>query len=229
MTPSQQAELLSNLVLPEEQPPVAAPVLPPPTAWVPKLNPIQREVYDDPAIFMMAYGERGSGKTVGGLHKLVRHCYNNFNALAVIIVGVKRQALEGGAWYKLVFDILPQWKEGMGLEYTEPKTNTAKDDYLYISNRYGGWSRVLLLSMPVESYVRDRSKGLEPSFVLEDEAQTLESDVYFSAIVQQLGRRANIHDPQQFIACCNPEGPSNWVYKRFFLKSKDEDGKPLPD
>ena len=229
MTPSQQAELLSNLVLPEEQPPAETPVLPPPTAWVPKLNPIQREVYDDPAIFLMAYGERGSGKTVGGLHKLVKHCYNNFNALAVIIVGVKRQALEGGAWYKLVFDILPQWKEGMGLEYTEPKTNTAKDDYLYISNRYGGWSRVLLLSMPVESYVRDRSKGLEPSFVLEDEAQTLESDVYFSAIVQQLGRRANIQDPQQFIACCNPEGPSNWVYKRFFLKSKDEDGKPLPD
>lgn len=170
-----------------------------------------------------------SGKTVGALHKMVKHCYENFNALAIIIVGVRRQAKEGGAAEKLALDVLPQWKEGQGLEFTEWKSNTAKDEYLFISNRYGGWSRVLLLSMPVESYVKDRSKGLEPSFILIDEAQTLESDAYFSALVQQLGRRPNIQGPQQYIACCNPEGPSNWVYKRFFLKSKDDDGKPIPD
>lgn len=178
----------------------------------------------------LAHGmvHHNSGKTVGALHKLVKHCYNNYNALAVIIVGVRRQAVEGGSWYKLAYDVLPEWKNGMGLEYTDPKTNTAKDEYLFIANRYGGWSRVLLLSMPVESFVRDRSKGLEPSLILVDEAQTLESDAYFSALVQQLGRRPNISDPQQYIACCNPEGPSNWVYQRFFKKGKNEDGTPAP-
>lgn len=225
MNPSDQAEILRELLPDSERQEI--PDIKPRVTWEPSLNPIQRQYYYDDSIFLLAYGPRASGKTQGALQKLVRHCYNNFNALAVIIVGVKRQAIEGGAWYKLVYDILPEWKEGMGLEYTEPKSNTAKDDYLFVSNRFGGWSRILLLSMPVEGYVRDRSKGLEPSFVLVDEAQTLDSDVYFSAITQQLGRRKNITDPQQYIACCNPEGPSNWVYKRFYIKGKNEDGSTI--
>ena len=165
-----------------------------------------------------------SGKTQGALHKLVKHCVNNINALAIIIVGVRRQAIEGGAAFKLTNEVLPEWKAGCGIEFTDWKSNTAKDDYIFISNKYGGWSRVLLLSMPVESFVRDRIRGMEPSLVLLDEAATLESDTYFSSVVQQLGRRPHISDPQQYIATCNPEGPSNWVYQRFFVKSLDENG-----
>ena len=227
MSPSEQAELLKGLLPPEDPP--EQPVYPVDPNWVPSLNPLQYKIYEDQTPNILSYGERASGKTWVGIHKLVKHCYNNFNALAIIVVGVKRQALEGGAWHKLVFDILPEWKNGMGLNYTDPKSNTAKDDYLFIQNKYGSWSRVLLLSMPVESYVKDRSKGLEPSFILVDEAQTLESDIYYTALVQQLRRRPNITDVQQYVACCNPEGPSNWVYQRFFIKSKDEDGKQNPN
>jgi PBSX family phage terminase large subunit len=184
--------------------------------WRPKLNPTQDLIFDDLSKFILAYGERGSGKSIGALHKLVRHCYENFNALGVIIVGVRRQALEGGAWHKLITDILPQWKEGTGLEFTESKTNTAKDDFLFMSNRFGGWSKILLLSMPVDNFIADRAKGMEPSFILVEEIQTLQSDKYFSVLVQQLGRRPHISTVQQYVATCNPEGPSHWVYKRFF-------------
>ncbi len=184
--------------------------------WTPSLNPTQQLIFDDPTRYILCYGERGSGKSIGALHKLVRHCYENFNALGVIVVGVKRQALEGGAWHKLLVDILPQWAEGVGLKATDTKTNTAKDDFIYVSNRFGGWSKILLLSMPVDNFIRDRAKGLEPSFLLVEEIQTLQSDQYFSVLVQQLGRRPNISGPQQYVATCNPEGPSHWVYKRFF-------------
>jgi hypothetical protein len=37
-------------------------------------------------------------------------------------------------------------------------------------------------------------------------------------VVQQLGRRPGIDSPMQYTAACNPDGPSHWVYKRFFEK-----------
>lgn len=197
--------------------------------WLPSLNPTQELIFNDPTKFILAYGERGSGKSVGALHKLVRHCYENFNALGIIVVGVKRQALEGGSWHKIIVDILPQWEAGIGLRFTETKTNTAKDDFFFVSNRFGGWSKILLLSMPVDGFIRDRAKGIEPSFILVDEIQTLQSDQYFSVLVQQLGRRANIEGPQQYVATCNPEGPSHWVYKRFFdIPMNEETGEWNP-
>lgn len=197
--------------------------------WRPKLNkPTQQAAYESKARYLLFHGERGSSKTIGALHKLVEHCYLNRNALAIIIVGVKRQAEEGGAWHKLTAEVLPIWRdgnrnkegklidEGIGLEFTEPKTNTAKDVFIWVSNKWGGWSRILLLSMPVESFVADRIKGMEPSFVLVDEAQTLETEVYFTAVIQQLGRRPHIDTVQQVVYCANPAGPSHWLYKRFF-------------
>lgn len=191
--------------------------------WSPKLNPTQRLFYEDPSKFILAYGERGSGKSVGAVHKMLHHCWNNFNALAIMIVGIKRQAMEGGAWHKMEFDILPEWGAGVGMQYTESRTNTAKDTFIFVSNRFGSWSKVLLLSMPVGAFIRDRAKGLEPSFILIDEAQTLEGDDYFSVLVQQLDRRPNISGRQQYVATCNPEGPSHWLYKRFFITPIDPD------
>lgn len=195
--------------------------------WFPSLNPTQQAIWEETAKYILAYGERGSGKTLGALHKLVRHCYENWAALAIIIVGVKRQAEEGGAWYKLQSEVLPKWKEGLGIQYTEPKSNTAKDIYIWMTNMHGGCSRILLLSMPVDSFVASRVKGMEPSFILVDEAQTLDSDTYFSSIIQQLGRRPGIA-LQQIIYCANPAGPSHWLYKRFWELCMGKDGKMDP-
>jgi hypothetical protein len=111
----------------------------------------------------------------------------------------------------------------VGLEYTEQCTNTAKDIYLWIENRWGGWSRVLLLSMPVDSLVIKRVKGMEPSFILIDEAQTLDSDTYFSSITQQLGRRPQITTRQKIIYCANPDGPSHWLWNRFWILPVDKE------
>lgn len=218
------AAMIASLAEEENVPPEAMEPKVYDPKWSPSLNPTQRLMYEDQTKFILAYGERGSGKSVGGVHKLVKHCWENFNALAIIIVGVKRQATEGGVWHKLENDILPEWQHGVGMVTTESKTNIAKDVFIFVTNRFGGWSKILLLSMPVDSFIRDRAKGLEPSFILIDEAQTLESDAYFNVLIQQLGRRPNISTVQQYVATCNPEGESHWLYKRFFIMPRDEDG-----
>ena len=185
--------------------------------WKPSLSPTQQKIFDDPSNYILAYGERGSGKTfcLGG-HKLVRHLYENFNALAIIIVGVRSQATLGGVWHKLQVEILPDWVDGIGLNHTSERQDTQKNLYMDVENRFGGWSRVVLISIPYGAFIKDRIKGFEPSMIFVDELTNLDTEDYFNAVVQQLGRRQGIHGPQQYLAACNPDGPSHWVYKRFF-------------
>ena len=185
--------------------------------WLPSLSKTQREIFDDPSRYILAYGERGTGKTyVLGGHKLVRHSYENFNALSLCIVGVKSQATMGGVWHKLQTEVLPLWAEGLGIHITEERRDEQKNLYIDVENRYGGYSRIVVISVPYGAFIRDRIKGFEPSYVFIDELTNLDTDDYFNAVVQQIGRRPGIRGPQQYTAACNPDGPSHWVYKRFF-------------
>jgi Phage terminase large subunit len=187
----------------------------------PKLNPVQSHAFDkiQQHIFNLLFGERFSGKTVVGCHALVHHCRENFNARALMIVPTGRQGEEGGAWHKLNTLVRAEWEQ-YGTIFTEPRQNKYKDTYIWISNKYGGWSRVVLVSMPYEGYVAPRVKGIEPTFVLVDEAQTLGTDTYFKHLVQQLGR--DVHIPHQpIVYTANPAGPSHWLYDRFFIKPVD--------
>jgi len=60
---------------------IAPPEPPPPPkrketdeGWEPILGPAQQESFDSTARYILCHGEKGSGKTIGLLHKLVRHC-----------------------------------------------------------------------------------------------------------------------------------------------------------
>lgn len=184
--------------------------------WRPHLNPIQKKAKDSKAIFKLLYGERGSGKTWGALHELVEYCYRNDNCLAFIILKEFAMGTEGGAWNKLLQSVIPEWKQGLGITATETRYDAqTKKPYIWLSNRHGGWSMIMLASLPVAHQVEGKIRGREPNIMMVDEAQTLESDTYFTSLLMQLGRTAS-DDPSKIIFCCNPEGPSHWLYKRFF-------------
>ncbi len=193
--------------------------------WRPKLNPIQQKAKDSPAIFKCLYGERGSGKTIGALHDVVDYCYRNENCLAFIILKEFAMGTEGGAWNKLLQFILPEWQQGIGIVSTETRFDAqTKKPYVWISNRHGGWSMIMLASLPVAHQVEGKVRGREPDIIFVDEAQTLESDTYFTSLLMQLGRKMKTGgDPSKIIFCCNPEGPSHWLYKRFFEMPLNEE------
>ena len=194
--------------------------------WNPRLNPTQKTIFNDPAPFVLAYGEKGSGKTIGLLYKLVRHCYENQNALALIVSPSIRTGKEG-----VLFDlenlVLPDWEKGIGLQYTTARLDpNTKDRHLWIANCHGSWSKVLLVSIPFAEAVEPRVKALAPSIVYVDELTECKGRSYFTFIAAQLGRRRDIDGPQQYTASCNPEGPSHWVYKVFLEEPLDgETGK----
>lgn len=191
--------------------------------WRPKLNPIQKQAVESKAIYKIYYGERGTGKSYGGLHELVDFLYRNDNELAYIIVKEIGMGTEGGAWDKLRLEVLPEWENGLGIEFKEGIEFRTKSPYIWISNRHGGWSQVMLKSLPVANQVEGKIRGREPGLIFVDEAQTLESDTYFTSLLMQMGRRKNKSEPSKLIFACNPEGPSHWLYRRFFQMPVDED------
>lgn len=215
-------EELGRLLQPEPPPPTKRQTKKEPDApWTPGLGGQQQRVFDSPARYILAYGEKGSGKTIGLLHKLVRHAYENRNALCLIVVRVKAMATKGGAWDKLTNHILPRWKDGLGLKTTDVKYDTNHNEYIWVENRFGGWSMVVLISALHEHQLRDRIRGYEPSFALVDELTSCEGIEYLRAIAAQIGRREDISGIQQYCAACNPEGPSHWVYKAWWEEPYD--------
>lgn len=261
-TSDEDIELLARLSAQSDEDADDSP--PPPTPgvelvekeWLPALNPTQEKAFNDPSKYILCEGPKGSGKGIGLLHKLVRHCFENRDALALIgspSIGTGAE----GAGYDLTSLVLPAWQNGnpepmfvpgasglvanpsygqvkdrgIGLEWRDWKAEfDTKARIAWISNRFGGWSKVKLVSIPFPEFIEQRIKGPAPSFIFFDELTDTTSPAYFRFPAAQLGRRRNIEGPQQYTAACNPKGPSHWVYKEFHeLPVNKETGERDPD
>jgi hypothetical protein len=226
-------------------------------SWKPKLGPIGHQILKarsvlnrpDDVLVKLLYGERGSAKTNTALHDLVYHCYAdvgkplsgvpNIPPLAVICTIFRAAATDGGAWEKLHSLVLPEWYDGIGLEFTEPKQDDQKNRFCFIGNRYGpqlgkngGWSRVILKSIPYGENIRARLKGIEPSYFLSEEITDQGGPDYFFVPFQQLRRPTRA--PRIFIASCNPAdtGEEHWVWKNFVqipCRTAGNAGPELPE
>ncbi|MCM2276160.1 MAG: terminase family protein [Candidatus Didemnitutus sp.] len=210
--------------------------------WLPRMNDGGQEAifFEAEADAITAVGPKGSGKTDGCLNRLVRHCYENHNALALII-GITQRVATEGAGFDLVDRILPMWRdgnryplfakdpktglltphpkagelmdEGIGLEFTKWTLDpVTKDRHLWIANRFGGWSKVLLVSIQHASEVQKKLFGIQPSLVYIEELMNADGPEYYSVPYAQLGRRRGITGPQIWMASLNTESPEHWTH-----------------
>ncbi len=199
--------------------------------WSPPLGPTGEEIFHCMKKFMLAHGERGSGKTFACLHKLVRHLYDNDGAMACVTVITRSSAILGGSWTKLQ-QVLNSWQEGIGLQGEGKngeivfKMDDGRNRFCWIKNSHGGWSMVFLKSMQHAEHIKAKVKGMEFSFFFFDELTETDDERYFTDTIQQLGRLPGIK-PQQFLGACNPpdEGEDHWVHKRFFTGFDDPHAK----
>lgn len=121
---------------------------------------------------------------------------------------------------------------GIGLEYTATKHDVkTKASKIFIRNRFGSWSLVVMLSIPYAIQIIDRVKGPSPSFVYVEELTDTENQQYHSYPSAQLDRRRGTGiTPHQYVASCNPAGPSHWVYKLWFEQNQcDDEEKRNPE
>lgn len=217
--------------------------------WLPRHTPKQRELFLAQEKYILCHGPKGGAKTYGVLDKLVRHCFDNRNALALILVRVQNMAVKGGSWDKLTSEVLPRWRDGniqplnvrkngewvsnpkagekmddgLGLNYTEVKFDANHCPFIWIQNKHGGWSLITVMSCPHANQLRQRIRGVEPSIVFLDEATSCDTPEYFESVAAQLGRRPQVETVQQFLAATNPEDPDHWVYLKWFVEPYDAD------
>lgn len=202
----------------------------PKEGWFPRGGKVARRVFNSVTPYGLVYGERYSGKTVACLHRLVRHCYENNDALAVIVTLTRKAATFGGPWETLIQHILPEWAEGIGLqgegpngEFMPKRESNSQTPYVWIGTADGGWSRVILLSLQFGDQIAGKIKNMAFSFFFFDELHETDSERYFLDPIQQLRRRGVTE--KLFLAACNPaeDGPDHWVYKRWFIIENQND------
>jgi len=181
-----------------------------------------RELYYAREKFILAHSEKGSGKTRAAIEKLVDHCFTYDNALGIIQVRVRNQATKGGAWSELQY-VLSRWRKKKGIEHSRVMLDSQKNEIIWIKTKNYKWSLFALISAPHASVLEKTAPGYVPSMVVADELTDCDDEVYFKAMAAQVGRRRGIPgEAQQFIGCCNPKGPSHWVYKKWFEEPFDE-------
>lgn len=144
-------------------------------------------------------------------------------------------AIKDGIWRDLETLILPTWRDGnrypalmedgktphpqagelmdggIGLEYHFKNDMHTKRAYCFIGNMHGGWSRIVLISIPHCNDIVGKIYGPAPSLVYVEEITVYEDKRIFTIPNVQLGRHRGIRGRMPFIASCNPRGPSHWV------------------
>lgn len=208
--------------------------------WEPLLGPTQKLIFHDRSDVVGGCGEKFTGKSIVFGDCVIAHCYEEFDALAVII-GNSHRALAEGICHDLTSFLLPRWRDGnrapmyvrdddgqlvdnpiagdlidngIGLEYTGWKADpNNKDLYLKIRNRFGGWSRIRVIAIPYSDQVQARMTNLNASLFYLEEATRCDGDGYYTYPSMQLYRRRGIKGPQQYLFSCNPDSPKNWVYQ----------------
>lgn len=176
------------------------------------LHPTQVKIFKDQSQVILVHGGLMSGKKTACLTKLINHCRQEQDALALIVAPSYRCLKEG-----LLYDLEMILKAWVGLEFTP------KDRVLYIKNIHGGHSKIMLVSIPYGYLIERRIKCIAPSFIYVHDIVDLDGPEYFREFACNLGRRRGIKGPQQYIASCVPpeprkDGKPHWVYQAFFTE-----------
>lgn len=201
--------------------------------WVPNLSPKQFEVFNCFKRYILVSGPRQSGKTIGVIHRIIRHMWEHPNARVAIVSRTKASAKEGGVWDDFNKIVLPEWIEAdIGLEYTTktrdggpgPRTiGDTRTPHFAIRNMHGGISDAMLFSLDVDREVEDRLKQKRFSCIYFPELSSFRDRKVFTISMQQL--RVPPREQQMWIADCNPaeEGEEHFAFKLWFKERTQKD------
>lgn len=173
---------------------------------------------------VLVEGPRMSAKTIGTIHRVIRHMFETPGARVAMIVKITGAATDGGAWNDVVDIAMPYWLNVPGCRYTsmdsrgnpgpriDSKTRTI---FFRISNYFGGESELRLFSLNHCADAKVRFKSTRFSCVWMNELSNFEDPIVYNAIWMQL-RSFHLRRHQLlWIADTNPsdQGEDSWIYK----------------
>jgi len=195
-----------------------------PKIWRPRMTKRQFDVFNEYSRYLLVEGCRKSGKSIGILHKIVRHCCENDGAVFAVVSFTKTTA-KSGSWEELTKErggIIDEWiSAGMTSWVAKPgHQSDTKTAYCRIRSYNGGESEIQLHSIKSDDItkIEERFKDTNFSGVYIVEADKFKTATIFTALASQLRSRMVPGNRLQMILDTNPpeEGEDHWLFDQFF-------------
>lgn len=216
--------------------------------WLPDLSDKQIQIFNFKANHypcamppaLLASGPRETGKTLGVVHRVIRHLWETNGARAAIIGRTIKNVKDAGVCRDFTEFCLPAWlrsgissPEGHRFEYTTfdqqgnpgPKVDGAtRTWYFRVRNYWGTESEVLLYSLDHDQEVETKLKNTRFSCIYIPELDKFKDRKVFTVSYHQLRMLYLTPDQHLWVADTNPaeEGPDHFAYKIFYQKEEQD-------
>jgi hypothetical protein len=196
--------------------------------WYPDLSPKQLEIYNCRKRYILSSGPRRSGKTLGNLHRVVRHGVETEKARVGMFAKTIKNATSGGIWQDILDIVLPEWfNADIGVQFTTrrsdgtlgPKQNAqSRMLFFRISNQFGGESEFQLHSIDNENEIESIAKGTRFSCFYFAELSNFRERAVFDTTTEQLRMPHLAFEDHLWIADTNPpdSGDEHWTHDIWF-------------
>lgn len=209
-------------------------------SWEPEMTDKQREAYYLPKRYILLSGPRLAGKTIGAIHRVIKHAWETGDATNGARIGVFCTTIKvglSGIWddiYKLLKvwegqDILGDDNQFFTVTGT-PQTSrgATRQYYMQIKNKWGATAEFQLHSLEFEGDVEGKFLSTRYSCLYFSELQNFHERSTFDIPKNQLRSLGIPYDQHLWIADTNPpeEGDAHWAHQVFFI---DPNLDEIPD
>ncbi len=201
--------------------------------WSPDLAPKQARLFNCYKKFVLCSGPVRSTKTIGCLHRLLRHAWETPMARISIFAKTVKSAFAGGVWSDLVEIVLPLWlgaNMGMRIKYGPKVEGSTRLHSMGVSNMHGGTSEIQLRSLDYDFDIEASVKSGRFSMFYFSELSNFKNRIVFDTTTERL-RMTHLRDDQMmWLADTNPddEGEESWIYRLFYVE-RTAQNHPYPD
>lgn len=183
---------------------------------------------------ILASGARYTGKTIGVIHRIIRHMFDTRGARVAMFSKTIKVATAGGSWVDLIEILEDEWIKAGITEFTthDPTTKqpgprreiNTRTIHFKIRNRHGGESELILFSLEHDHEVKAKLKNTRFSCIWFLEFALFNDPNIFKVSMMQLRMRHLKPWEHMFIADTNPseDGEDHWIYKLWYQRRMDD-------
>lgn len=191
----------------------------------------QRHAYYLNKRYILLSGPRLAGKTIGAVHRVIRHAWETGDANIGARIGVFCTTIKvglSGIWDD-IYKLLKVWEGenivGEDNEFftvtgnTQTSRGATRQYYMQIKNKYGATSEFQLHSLEFEGDVESKFLGTRFSCLYFSELQNFHERSTFDIPKNQLRALGIPYEQHLWIADTNPpeEGDAHWAHQVFFV------------
>lgn len=206
------------------------PINPETGLWQPSMAPKQVDIFNCDWRYLLVSGPRLSGKSVGCMHRIIRHMWETDGAAVAVFSRTIKAATTMGSYHLMINRLIPEWLDadlvseyGYKFQYAtdgEPRMEGATRTHTFtIQNYYGTTSSLYLFSLDYDQDIAAKVRNTMFSMFYFIELDNFKTRDVFTITKAQLRMMPKIpFGKHQWIGDTNPadDGDASWIHKLFY-------------